>query len=147
MLLMVHIVLSHLYSFSFEPNPLWSREYPGQEEIQDYLVQVAHKYQLYRHTRFNSSVEEARWDDNSQKWRIVVKRLGGKEAEIGESYTIQADFLVSAVGQLNAPKYPVLRGLDNFQGKLMHSARWDWDYDFRGKSIGIIGKYVTGQSV
>lgn len=142
MLLTVYIVLSHLYSFSFEPNPSWTREYPGQEEIQDYLIQVAHKYQLYRHIRFSSSIEEARWDDDSQKWRVVIKRLGGKEAEISETYTVQSDFLVSAVGQLNVPKYPDIRGLSAFQGKVMHSARWDWNYDFRGKRIGIIGKYV-----
>ncbi len=146
MLLTVYIVLSHLYSFSFEPNAFWTREYPGQEEIQDYLIQVAHKYQLYRHIRFNSSVEEARWDDNSQKWRVVIKRLGGKEAEIGETYMVQSDFLVSAVGQLNMPKYPNIRGLSTFQGKVMHSARWDWNYDFRGKRIGIIGEYVTRPS-
>jgi len=146
LLLTVYIVLSHLYSFSFEPNPFWTREYPGQEEIQDYLIQVAHKYQLYRHIRFNSSVEEARWDDDSQKWRVVIKRLGGKEAEIGETYMVQSDFLVSAVGQLNMPKYPNIRGLSTFQGKVMHSARWDWNYDFRGKRIGIIGEYVTRPS-
>ena len=140
-------VLSHLYSFSFEPNPNWTREYPGQEEIRDYIIGVAHKYQLYRHIRFNSSVEEARWDDGNNKWRTVIKRLGGKEAEIGESYSITSDFLVSAVGQLNAPKYPNIQGLEKFQGKTMHSARWDWDYDLRGKKVGIIGTGATAAQI
>lgn len=140
-------VLSHLYSFSFEPNPNWTREYPGQEEIQNYLIGVAHKYQLYRHIRFNSSVDEAHWDDESYKWRVSVSRLGGKEAEIGQSYTMFSDFLVSAVGQLNVPKYPSIRGLDGFSGKVMHSARWDWDYDLHGKRIGIIGTGATAAQI
>ena len=140
-------VLSHLYSFSFEPNPNWTREYPGQEEIQDYLIGVAHRYQLYRHIRFNSSVHEARWDDENNKWRTVIRRHGGKEAEIGHSYSITSDFLVSAVGQLNAPKYPDIQGLESFQGKIMHSARWDWDFDVRGKRVGIIGTGATAAQI
>lgn len=108
---------------------------------------MAHKYQLYRHIRFNSSVDEARWDDENYKWRIKVSRMGGKEAEIGQSYTLSSDFLVSAVGQLNVPKYPNIRGLDSFAGKAMHSARWDWDYDLRGKRIGIIGTGATAAQI
>ena len=140
-------VLSHLYSYSFEPNPNWTREYPGQEEIHDYLISVAHKYQLYRHIRFNSSVDEARWDDGSNKWHTIISRLGGKEAEIGQTYTITSDFLVSAVGQLNAPKYPSLQGLENFKGRVMHSARWDWDFNLQGKRVGIIGTGATAAQI
>ena len=140
-------VLSHLYSFSFEPNANWSREYPGQEEIQEYLIGVAHKYELYRHIRFSSSVDEARWDDDDLKWRTEITRLGGKETEIGRSYTITSDFLVSAVGQLNVPKYPDIPGLDSFTGKIMHSARWDWDYDVRAKRVGIIGTGATAAQI
>lgn len=108
---------------------------------------MAHKYELYRHIRFNSSVEEARWDDDNNKWRTIITRLGGKEAEIGPSYTVTSDFLVSAVGQLNAPKYPEIKGLQSFAGKVMHSARWDWDYDVRGKKIGIIGTGATAAQI
>ncbi|KAI9814063.1 MAG: hypothetical protein M1827_003527 [Pycnora praestabilis] len=140
-------VWSHLYSFSFEPNPNWTRQYPGQQEIQEYLIQVALKYQLYKHIRFTTAVDEARWDESTNKWRTTITRLGGKEAEIGSSYTITSDFLVSAVGQLNVPKYPDLKGLRDFKGKTMHTARWDWDYDVRGKRIGIIGTGATAAQV
>ncbi|KAF4626482.1 hypothetical protein G7Y89_g11676 [Cudoniella acicularis] len=140
-------VWSHLYSFSFEPNPNWTREYPGQEEILDYLIGVAHKYQLYRHIRFNTSVEEARWDDSSNTWHTKLMRLGSKDAEFGEEYTITSNFLVSAVGQLNVPKFPDIKGLDSFQGKPMHSARWDWDYDIRDKKVGIIGNGATAAQI
>lgn len=129
------------------PNPNWTREYPKQEEILDYLVDVAHKYGLYRHIRFNSAVEEARWDNSSNKWVTNINRLGAKEAEITQTYTITSDFLVSAVGQLSIPKYPDIQGLKSFQGKIMHSARWDWNYDLKGKKIGIIGTGATAAQI
>ncbi|KAH7310372.1 cyclohexanone monooxygenase [Rhexocercosporidium sp. MPI-PUGE-AT-0058] len=140
-------VWSHLYSLSFEPNPNWTREYPGQEEILDYLVDVAHKYQLYKHIRFNSSVDEARWDETSYTWKTKITRLGSKDSEFGQDYTITSDFLVSGVGQLNLPKYPNIKGIDTFSGKLMHSARWDWDYDLKDKKIGIIGNGATAAQI
>ncbi len=92
-------------------------------------------------------MDEARWDDTHNKWRTRIKRIGGKEAEIGESYTINSDFLVSAVGQLNEPHYPEVPGLDIFNGKIMHSARWDWDYSLRGKRVGIIGTGATAAQI
>ncbi len=92
-------------------------------------------------------MDEARWDDTNNKWRTRIKRIGGKEAEIGESYTINSDFLVSAVGQLNEPHYPEVPGLDIFNGKIMHSARWDWDYSLRGKRVGIIGTGATAAQI
>jgi cation diffusion facilitator CzcD-associated flavoprotein CzcO len=140
-------VWSHLYSLSFEPNPNWTREYPGQEEILDYLTNIAQKYQLYKHIRFNTSVEEARWDDSTKTWQTKIHRIGSKDAEFGKEYTITSDFLVSGVGQLNIPRYPEIEGLRSFKGKVMHSARWDWDYDVRNKRIGIIGSGATSAQI
>ncbi|XMA09622.1 hypothetical protein WAI453_002413 [Rhynchosporium graminicola] len=140
-------VWSHLYSLSFEPNPNWTREYPGQEEILEYLVDLAHKYKLYKHIRFNSAVEEARWDESSYTWKTKIARFGSKDSEFGQDYIITSDFFVSGVGQLNVPKYPDITGIDSFSGKLMHSARWDWDYDLRDKKIGIIGNGATAAQI
>ncbi|KAF2735958.1 flavin-binding monooxygenase-like protein [Polyplosphaeria fusca] len=140
-------VWSMLYSYSFEQNPDWTREYPGQEEILDYLRNVAHKYKLYKYIRFNTSVEAATWDDDNSRWKVDVKVTGGKDAEFNSDYTIDCDFLISAVGQLNQPRYPSIEGLDTFNGKMMHSARWDWSYDLRGKKIGIIGNGATAAQI
>ena len=139
-------VMSHLYSYSFAGND-WSREYPGQEEIRDYLMAVAHKYKLYKHIRFNSSVEITRWNEKSFKWTTTIRRNGGKEMEIGETYTIDSDFFVSATGQLSKPKYPSITNLDKFDGKLMHSARWDHSYSLRGKRVGILGTGATAAQI
>ncbi|KAF1981121.1 cyclohexanone monooxygenase [Aulographum hederae CBS 113979] len=140
-------VWSVLYSFSFEQNPDWTREYPGQEEILEYLRRVVEKYSLYKHIRFNTSVEEAKWDDDEKKWSTTVKVLGGKDSEFSEGYTIKSDYLVSAVGQLNVPRYPDIKGLDTFQGKKMHSARWDWSYGLEGKRIAVIGNGATAAQI
>ncbi|KAJ5561938.1 hypothetical protein N7535_003600 [Penicillium sp. DV-2018c] len=140
-------VWSSLYSYSFEQNPDWSREYPGQEEIHAYLIGVAEKYGLYKHIRFNSKVAEARWDDADFKWKTSVVRSGQKDSEFGNSYVLESDFLVSAVGQLNQPRFPDIPGLDDFQGRLMHSARWDWSYDLTGKRVAIIGNGATAAQI
>jgi cation diffusion facilitator CzcD-associated flavoprotein CzcO len=136
-----------LYSFSFEQNPDWTREYPGQEEILSYLIQVAQKWGLYRYIRFNTEVEEARWNESTKKWETSLKVLGGKAAECATSYTVTSDFLVSAVGQLNVPHYPTIGGLDSFQGKIMHSARWDWSYQLSGKKVAMIGNGATAAQI
>ena len=90
----------------------WTREYPGQEEILRYLVKVAQEYNLYQHVRFNTTVEDAEWDDEAKKWRIkVTTAKGSKDAEYNPEYTISSDFLVSAVGQLNQPRWPDVKGI------------------------------------
>lgn len=133
-------VWSQLYSYSFAQNPSWTREYPGQEEILSYLMSIASHYNLYQHIRFNTTVEKATWNDETKKWKIHVKTAqGSKDAEFNPEYDINADFLVSAVGQLNVPKWPEIEGLKDFGGKVIHSARWDWSYDLKDKKIAVIG--------
>lgn len=115
--------------------------------LQDYLVGVAQKYELYRYIRFNTSVESANWDDAEKKWKTSIKVTGSKDAEFGDSYTLTSDFLVSAVGQLNVPRYPDIPGLKDFKGKTMHSARWDWSYKVQGKRIAVIGNGCTAAQI
>jgi cation diffusion facilitator CzcD-associated flavoprotein CzcO len=92
-------------------------------------------------------VEEARWDNAEAKWKTNVSLTGQKDSEFSTSYVINSDFLVSAVGQLNLPRYPDIPGLNDFQGKIMHSARWDWSYDLSGKRIAIIGNGATAAQI
>lgn len=51
------------------------------------------------------------------------------------------------MGQLNQPKKPEIPGLDDFKGKLMHSARWDWSYDLKDKKIAMIGNGATAAQI
>jgi cation diffusion facilitator CzcD-associated flavoprotein CzcO len=112
---------------------------------QDYLTDVAQKYGLYKHARFHSAVEEAHWDDKALKWETTVTVGGGKESEFTSSYKITSDFLVAATGQLNKPKGIDVPGYGDYEGKIMHSARWDWSYNLRGKRIAIIGTGKAGE--
>ncbi|MET8473263.1 NAD(P)/FAD-dependent oxidoreductase [Streptomyces sp. NPDC006422] len=125
-------VPSHLYSFSFAPNPDWPRTFSGQEHIRAYLEHVADTFRLRPHIRLDSEVTRLRWDAEQLHWEIDTAKG-----------TLTADVVVSATGPLSDPKTPDIPGLDTFPGKVFHSARWDHDHDLRGKRVAMIG---TGAS-
>jgi cation diffusion facilitator CzcD-associated flavoprotein CzcO len=122
-------VPSPLYSFSFEPNPDWSRMFSPQPEIQRYLAGCAEKYDLLRHIRFGSEIASASFDEASGGWHL---RTAAGEA-------IEADVVVSGTGQLNRPHVPDLPGLADFDGTSFHSARWDHAHDLSGENVVVIG--------
>ncbi len=127
-------VQSHLYSFSFAPNPEWSRMFSPQPEIWSYLRKCADQYGLRPYIRFNSEVQSARWDEKAGLWRVQI--AGGRE--------LSAKVLISGMGGLSRPAYPVgVRGLEKFRGKTFHSQDWDHGYDLKGKRVAVIG---TGAS-
>ncbi|MCL7380773.1 NAD(P)/FAD-dependent oxidoreductase [Streptomyces sp. 35G-GA-8] len=125
-------VPSHLYSFSFAPNPDWPRTFSGQRHIRAYLEHVADTFGLRPHLRLNHEVRQMRWDSDALHWEIETSRA-----------TLTADVIVSATGPLSDPKIPVIPGLAGFPGKVFHSARWDHGYELRGKRVAMIG---TGAS-
>jgi cation diffusion facilitator CzcD-associated flavoprotein CzcO len=125
-------VPSHLYSFSFELNPRWTRGFAPQWEIRDYLRWVAAKHQITDRMRFRHEVTRACWDDAAQRWDIET--TGGR---------LTARVLVSGGGALSDPKIPDLPGLDSFPGTMFHSARWDHAHDLAGERVAVIG---TGAS-
>ena len=122
-------VPSHLYSFSFEPNPDWSRAFSPQPEIQRYLRHCAEKYDLLPQIRFGTEIRGASFDEHAGVWRI---RTGA-----GEEITAKA--LVSGLGQLNRPHFPEIPGLASFDGTSFHSARWDHEHDVSGERVAVIG--------
>ncbi|MDN5381822.1 MULTISPECIES: flavin-containing monooxygenase [Streptomyces] len=125
-------VPSHLYSFSFAPNPDWPRAFSGQEHIRAYLERVTDVFGLRPHIRFHSEVTRMVWDTERLCWDIET--TGGN---------LSADVVVSATGPLSDPRIPDIPGLDTFPGKIFHSARWDHDYDLAGKRVAMVG---TGAS-
>ncbi len=126
-------VPSHLYSFSFELNPNWSRQFAPQDEIRAYIEHCAEKYGLMPRIEFNSRVEEARWDEDDKLWRLSIR--GGR--------TLTARFVVFCLGGLREPRFPQIPGRDSFAGPTMHSTRWRHDVDLKGLRVGVIG---TGAS-
>ncbi|MBB4904313.1 flavin-containing monooxygenase [Actinophytocola algeriensis] len=129
-------IQSHMYSFSFEQNPRWSRSFSPQPEIWRYLRDVTDRYGLRRHIRFGVEVTSARWDPDEHRWHI-----GTSSADGTGDYT--AKFLVSGIGGLHIPNVPKLPGVERFRGKAFHSAQWDHDYDLTGKRVAVVG---TGAS-
>ncbi len=125
-------VPSHLYSFSFAPNPDWSRAFSGQPEIFAYLQRCADEFGLRPHLYLGANVNEARWDDERKRWRVRTAR--------GE---LSCQVLVAAQGPLSDPALPAIAGLANFAGETFHSATWNHDYDMAGKRVAVVG---TGAS-
>ncbi|WP_067814858.1 flavin-containing monooxygenase [Nocardia inohanensis] len=125
-------VPSQLYSYSFAPNPDWSRTYGTQPEILSYLRRVATEHDVVRHIRFGAEVLDAHWDDDRTVWEIEY--AGGH---------LTADILISATGVFADAKYPNLPGLESFQGKSFHSLHWDHEHDLTGERVAVIG---TGAS-
>jgi cation diffusion facilitator CzcD-associated flavoprotein CzcO len=125
-------VPSHLYSFSFAPNPEWSQTYSPQPEIRSYLERCADRFGIRPHLRLRHTVTAAAWDEDAQRWLLDTDR-GAFRARV----------LVSAAGALTEPRIPDVPGLEDFPGATFHSARWDKDFDPAGKRVAAIG---TGAS-
>ncbi|OTA67145.1 flavin-binding monooxygenase [Hypoxylon sp. EC38] len=125
---------AHSYQYTFNPNPDWSAFYAPQREICAYLQGTAEKYGALRFVKLLHTVESCRWDDNRKKWILTVQRTDTKE-----TFKDDADVLVAARGNLSDPAFPNIPGLESFKGEVMHSARWNENYDFKNKRIGIIG--------
>jgi cation diffusion facilitator CzcD-associated flavoprotein CzcO len=123
---------SALYSFSFAPNPDWTRFYPLQSEIRDYLRRCADDFGVMPHIRFGHEVQHAAWDEDARVWRLETS-----------AEDVTANVLVGGMGGLSQPSVPDIPGLDRFEGTVFHSAQWDHDHDLGGERVGVIG---TGAS-
>ncbi|RZQ60282.1 flavin-containing monooxygenase [Amycolatopsis suaedae] len=126
-------IQSHMYSFSYEQNPNWSRSFSEQPEILEYLKGVADKYGLRERIRFGVEVTGAHWDEDRHQWTVTARD--------GSEFVGQ--YVVSGIGGLHIPQIPALPGIERFTGETWHSARWNHDYDLRGKRVAVVG---TGAS-
>lgn len=125
-------IQSHLYSFSFRPNPNWSRVFASQPEILSYLQETAREENILSHIRFGETVRNAAWNAETKFWEIET-----------DNHRYRCRSLVSAAGHLSDASYPDIPGLKSFRGALFHSAQWNHDIDLTGKRVGVIG---TGAS-
>lgn len=126
-------IASVTYSYSFEPNPFWSRLYAPGAELKAYAEHVAHKYDLRRHMHFHANVLGAEYNETGKFWTVFPE----------DQAPVTARILILATGYLSQPKRPDIRGLDDFAGKTMHTAQWDHSYDLKGKRAAVIGTGAT----
>jgi cation diffusion facilitator CzcD-associated flavoprotein CzcO len=124
---------SATYSYSFEPNPYWSRMYAPGSELKAYCDHVATKYDLRRHMRFGVVVDGARWDDEAQVWVV----------NLHDGQTLTTRYLLTATGFLSQPKMPDIPGIETFEGSVLHTAKWDDDLDLHGRRAAVIGTGAT----
>ena len=128
------------YTFSCRPND-WSMYFPLRDEIEGYLLDTAREFGLYDKACFRTHVEEARWNTATDQWDVTITTPDGKRE------THSADYLFSAVGILNIPKYPQIDGLDEFAGEVYHTSRWPAEADLSGKRVAVIGNGASGMQV
>lgn len=127
-------VPAHAYTYSFEPYPEWQAYYATGGEIQTYFEMVAAKYGVLGNFRFNSEVTAAHYDDASARWKLTLAD-GTKD---------EADVVIAASGVLHHPRTPAIPGLESFEGKAFHTARWDDSAPIDGAKVGLIGCGSTG---
>lgn len=130
-------VPSHLYSYSFEPNPHWPEAFSRQEDIRRYIEHCADKYGMKPYIRFSTRVTDARFDAASGRWQITTS----------DGQVTEARVFVPATGALSHPQYPVIKGMDTFKGKTVHAARWDPAIELRGKRVAVIGSGASAIQV
>jgi len=124
---------NHLYCYSFEPAHHWSEYFSQQKELQEYFEGVINHHQLDQHIRFNTEVTRAVYDETSGLWTVSTLDKDGVE----EDYVVNS--VISAVGQVNRPKLPEIKGVESFEGQWCHTAAWDDAVDYRGKKVAVIG--------
>lgn len=125
-------VPSHAYTYSFESNADWSHRYPPGDEIYAYFEKTASKYGIDKITQFNQEIQSCNFIEG--QWHIETK-TGTQD---------QADIVIAATGVLHVPNYPDIEGIDDFEGDIFHSARWDHRAALDGRRVAVIGSGSTG---
>ena len=132
---------SHLYTFSFAPNPNFTRYFAKRDEVQQYLQGLADQFGIRQHIRFGTEVTTARFRVESADWEIDTRDAGGATA------VETASVLISAVGMVNRPAIPAIPGLSSFAGPVMHTAAWDRSVDLTGKRVAVIGNGASAMQL
>lgn len=127
-------VPAHTYTWSFEPNPSWSSVYASSDEISLYFENFCDKYDLRKYCKLQHEVIKASWNEDIGNWNLEVTRR-----DTGNIIRDTCDILINACGILNAWRWPSIPGLEEFKGRLLHTAKWDQNVDIEGKHVGLIG--------
>ena len=129
---------NHIYSFSFNPKADWTRHFSKQAEILDYIRDTADTHGLHKHIRFGVEAEAMEWHEATSLWSVRLRNPNG------ELETRTCNAVITAVGLLNRPSIPDIRGLDEFEGPRIHTACWPRDLDMREKRIAMVGTGASG---
>lgn len=126
-----------LYSFSFAANPHWKRRFADAPEIQAYMQRVAAQHGVNPHLRLGTRLTAAHFDEASGHWHLTTEH----------GQRLRARFFVCSTGPLSQARFPDIPGLADFQGRLLHSARWDAAVDLAGQRVAVIGTGSTASQL
>ncbi|KAF2737728.1 FAD/NAD(P)-binding domain-containing protein [Polyplosphaeria fusca] len=133
---------SHDYNFTWDPKPDWSQFFAKGAEIQGYFEGFAERHGSKKYISLNSKIVEAQWDENEGIWKLTIENPQTKEKR-----NDWAHVFINGTGILNTWKWPEIEGLHDFNGPVMHSAKWDHSVDFNGKTAGVIGTGSTSVQI
>lgn len=122
-----------VYEYSFYSNPKWSQLFAGHSEILSYLKNCVSHFDLLKHIQFNTEITEIRF----------LKEPGIWEIRDDKKQVYYARYVIAALGPLNIPNFPNIKGRETYAGISFHSNRWNHDFDLKDKSVAVIG---TGAS-
>jgi len=125
------------YSYSFDPNPSWTKFYPMKDEFLEYLERVADKHRIRDHIHLNTTMKAATWNEDRQLWIVEAVRDGVEQI-------YEANAIILSVGVLSRPRWPDVRDREKFHGPVLHSAAWDESVDLTGKRVAIVGTGCSG---
>lgn len=126
-----------LYSFSFAPNPRWTRRFAAAPEIQAYMQDVARQFGITPHLRFGQRIERAVFDAADARWAITL----------ADGRRLRARHFVCSTGPLSRPRLPDIPGIEQFAGRVLHSARWEAAFDAAGQRLAVIGTGSTASQL
>ena len=125
-------IANHFYSYSFEENHQWSEHFSQQPELLDYFKRCFDKYDIQKNTYFETQVTDMKFDDETKMWEVTSIHNKKSNKEV-------INIVLSCVGQLNQPKIPDIKGMDEFQGNMFHSSKWPEDDVIAGKKVAVVG--------
>ncbi|KAH7141757.1 hypothetical protein EDB81DRAFT_843287 [Dactylonectria macrodidyma] len=132
---------SHAYQLTYESWTDWSSFYSTAPNILEYWQKVANKHNIRKHIKFNHKCCEARWDESRNTWKVTLQQTGHEGPPLIED---EADVLITGTGLLNEWKWPSIKGLADFKGDLLHTAKWDTSFDPIGKNVAVVGAGSSG---
>ncbi|MFC7446541.1 flavin-containing monooxygenase [Rhodococcus daqingensis] len=129
--------LSFTYEYAFEKKYPWTEYFARQSDVRAYIDHVAHKYGVYEHIQFGSDVQQARFDETTQRWTLTVRG----EDSVAD---VEANVVVAASGVFATPRDLPVEGASGFTGQIVHTTEWSDDVEYAGKKVAIIGNGSTG---
>jgi len=132
---------AHNYTYSFEPKADWPSVYASGPEVRRYFEDFAAKHGLNQYCKTSHQVIGAAWESGTGSWQVTIRDVSN-----GDEFFDTCDIFINATGVLNAWRWPAVPGLEKFEGKLLHSARWDETVDLTGKRVGLIGNGYLNQN-